>query len=45
MELLEDVHDWIDALVDRMLTAHTYNEETAKKVYESIKNIYFPLLN
>lgn len=45
IELLENAHDWMDALDDRNLTAHTYDEETAKKVYKSIKNIYFPILN
>jgi len=45
IELLENGHDWMDALEDRNLTAHTYDEETAVKVYQSIKNIYFPVLN
>ena len=45
IELLENAHDWMDALDDRNLTAHTYDEETAIKVYESIKSIYFPILN
>ena len=43
--LLENGHDWMDALEDRNLTAHIYDEETAVKVYQSIKNIYFPVLN
>ncbi len=43
-ELLDNSYDWIDALEDRNLTAHTYNEKTAIKVYESIKNKYFPIL-
>lgn len=34
----------MDALEDRNLTAHTYDEETAIKVYESVKNKYFPNL-
>ena len=45
IELLENGHDWMDALEDRNLTAHIYDEETAVKVYQSIKNIYFPVLN
>lgn len=44
MELLEDPHKWMDALEDRNLTAHTYDEETAKRVYKSIKNNYYPIL-
>jgi nucleotidyltransferase substrate binding protein (TIGR01987 family) len=27
--LISNGHDWIDALQDRNLTSHTYNEETA----------------
>lgn len=45
IELLENSYDWMDALEDRNLTAHTYDEETAKKVYASIKHIYFPILS
>ena len=37
-------HDWIDALEDRNLTTHTYNEETAQAVEEKIRTRYFPLL-
>ncbi|HJV36087.1 nucleotidyltransferase substrate binding protein [Geomonas sp.] len=37
-------HDWIDALEDRNLTTHTYNEETAIAVEEKIRTKYFPLL-
>ncbi len=44
IELLGDPHKWMDALEDRNLTAHTYDEETAKRVYDSIKNNYYPIL-
>ncbi|MCD6543792.1 MAG: nucleotidyltransferase substrate binding protein [Flavobacteriaceae bacterium] len=44
MELLGNPHKWMDALEDRNLTAHTYDEETAKRVYASIKNNYYPIL-
>jgi len=37
-------HDWIDALDDRNLTTHTYNEETAIDVEQKIRMKYFPLL-
>ncbi len=37
-------HDWIDALQDRNLTAHTYNEETAIAVEVKIRSKYFQLL-
>ena len=37
-------HDWMDALDDRNLTTHTYNEETAIAVEKKIREKYFPLL-
>ena len=37
-------HDWLDALEDRNLTTHTYNEETAIAVELKIRKKYFPLL-
>lgn len=43
-ELLSNGHDWMDALNDRNLTTHTYDEATAISVYQTIKNTYFPLL-
>ena len=42
--LISNGHDWIDALQDRNLTAHTYNEETAIAVETKIRNKYFQLL-
>jgi len=44
VELLNNPYKWMDALEDRNLTAHTYDEETAKRVYDSIKKNYFPIL-
>ncbi|MBN1904375.1 MAG: nucleotidyltransferase substrate binding protein [Deltaproteobacteria bacterium] len=44
-EIIENGQDWIDALEDRNLTTHTYDEETALKVVKAIKGSYFPLLN
>lgn len=43
-ELIEDGHGWVDALNDRNLTTHTYQEETAVKVEQKIRNDYFTLL-
>jgi nucleotidyltransferase substrate binding protein (TIGR01987 family) len=37
-------HDWIDALEDRNLTTHTYNEQTAVEVEQKIRHTYYPLL-
>ncbi len=36
--------DWIEALQDRNLTVHTYQEEVAIAIEKSIRNRYFPLL-
>jgi nucleotidyltransferase substrate binding protein (TIGR01987 family) len=37
-------HDWMDALEDRNLTTHTYNENTAIAVEQKIRTQYFPCL-
>lgn len=42
--LVSNGHDWIDALQDRNLTSHTYNEETAIAVEAKIRGKYFQLL-
>ncbi len=43
-ELLEDGQVLMDALEDRNLTVHTYDEKTAIEIEESIKSGYFPAL-
>ena len=43
-ELIQDGHVWIDALGDRNLTVHTYDEKTAVEVEEKIKGKYYPAL-
>jgi len=43
--IVDDGHVWIQALEDRNLTTHTYNEETAQQVEQKIREMYFPLLN
>jgi len=35
---------WIEALTDRNLTVHTYDEITAEQILEKIKTVYYPLL-
>ena len=40
--IIENGHVWIDALSDRNLTTHTYDEELAVKMVEDIKNVYLP---
>ena len=42
IELIENGHVWIDALADRNLTVHTYDEILAKRVVEDILNVYLP---
>lgn len=42
--LIEDGHVWLDALSDRNLRVHTYDEVLAKKMLEDIRDTYFPQL-
>ncbi len=44
MGLIDNGHIWIDALSDRNLTAHTYDEALAKKMTYEIITVYFPEL-
>lgn len=37
-------HSWMELLVDRNLTSHTYDEAKATEVENLIKQKYFPLL-
>ncbi len=43
-KLINQGHAWIDALDDRNLTTHTYNEKTAIEVENKIRVAYFPCL-
>ena len=43
--LLEAGQVWMDALGDRNLTAHTYNEAIALQVVAQIRTHYFPALH
>ncbi len=43
-DLLDEGHLWIQALEDRNLTTHTYNEATAVIVEQKIREDYYPLL-
>lgn len=42
--LLGDGHTWLQALEDRNLTTHTYNEQTAILVEQKIRQAYYPQL-
>lgn len=39
--LIEDGETWMDMLKSRNLTAHSYNEDTAAEIADSILNRYF----
>jgi len=43
LELIQDGESWMNMLQSRNKTSHTYNEDTAEEVVDSIKNIYFLL--
>lgn len=43
-EIIDNGHIWIDALTNRNLSAHTYDESLAKKLVEEIKTLYYPEL-
>jgi len=44
VELIKDGRSWMELLLDRNLTAHTYDEEKATEVEGLIHEKYFPLL-
>ncbi len=44
IDIVEDGSLWLEILVDRNLTVHTYDENMANEVYGKIKNQYYPLL-
>lgn len=43
--LIDNGHIWIDALSNRNLTTHTYDEELASKMTSEILNAYLPELD
>jgi nucleotidyltransferase substrate binding protein (TIGR01987 family) len=42
--LIVDGHLWMEALIDRNLTVHTYEEKVAIAVEKKIRDFYFPVL-
>lgn len=42
--LIEDGEVWLQALEDRNLTSHTYDESTSRKIERLIRKDYLPLL-
>jgi nucleotidyltransferase substrate binding protein (TIGR01987 family) len=43
--LITDGHTWLQALENRNLNSHTYDETTANQVVNEISKAYFPLLS
>ena len=43
--LIESGTLWLEALTDRNLTVHTYDEAMANAVYDKIRNNYFVLIS
>ena len=43
--LIDNGHIWMDALSNRNLTTHTYNEELANKMTKEIITMYLPELD
>ncbi|MFC1564650.1 nucleotidyltransferase substrate binding protein [candidate division KSB1 bacterium] len=41
-ELIKNGEIWMEMIRDRTLTTHTYNEETVKKIAESVFHRYHP---
>ncbi|MDY0086127.1 MAG: HI0074 family nucleotidyltransferase substrate-binding subunit [Bacteroidales bacterium] len=44
IELIVQGHLWLEALENRNLSVHTYNEALANELVNNIKNNYLPLL-
>jgi|SRR5690606_9668662 len=44
VNLIDDGQIWLEALANRNLTAHTYDEEVADRVVRDIKGKYYPEL-
>ena len=41
IELIDDGHIWMDALLNKNITIHTYYEELAEEIVKDIKERYF----
>lgn len=43
LQLITDGEIWMDMILSRNLSSHTYNEGTANEIYGKILQLYFPL--
>ncbi len=43
LKIIEDGEQWMDMIMSRNKTTHTYNEATAEEIYNKIIEVYFPL--
>ena len=43
LNLIDDGEDWMDMLISRNRTSHTYNKETADEICRAVKNVYYSL--
>ncbi|MFO7295457.1 MAG: nucleotidyltransferase substrate binding protein [Clostridia bacterium] len=43
--LIDEGDVWLEMLDDRNLTSHTYDQSTARRVYEKVKNRYYPAMS
>ena len=42
--LILDGEKWMDMILSRNMTSHTYNEETADEIFNKVVNEYHPIL-
>lgn len=43
LQIIDNADTWMDMILSRNKTTHTYNEETANEIFGKIINEYFPL--
>ena len=43
--LLTNENGWLEILESRNITSHVYDEKTAERIIESIKDVYTPLFS